>query len=76
MTALLIRNATLPDGRQGVDLLARDGRFEGSPLAERDLVVAHHREVRAPAAEVRPHRIELRDQQRDVRDLDGSEVER
>lgn len=25
--ALLIRNATLPDGRSGVDLLARDGRF-------------------------------------------------
>ena len=24
---LLIRNATLPDGRTGVDLLARDGRF-------------------------------------------------
>ncbi|HEX6016838.1 MAG TPA: amidohydrolase family protein [Burkholderiaceae bacterium] len=24
---LLIRNATLPDGRQGIDLLARDGRF-------------------------------------------------
>ena len=29
MTMLLIRNATLPDGRTGVDLLARDGAFEG-----------------------------------------------
>ncbi len=28
MTMLLIRNATLPDGRTGVDLLARDGAFE------------------------------------------------
>jgi len=27
MTTLLIRNATLPDGRTGIDLLARDGRF-------------------------------------------------
>jgi cytosine deaminase len=27
MTMLLIRNAALPDGRTGVDLLARDGRF-------------------------------------------------
>jgi cytosine/creatinine deaminase len=27
MTDLLITNATLPDGRRGVDLLARDGRF-------------------------------------------------
>src|SRR5262245_52034942 len=27
MTMLLIRNATLPDGRAGIDLLARDGRF-------------------------------------------------
>ncbi|MFN9746443.1 MAG: cytosine deaminase, partial [Betaproteobacteria bacterium] len=24
---LLIRHATLPDGRQGIDLLARDGRW-------------------------------------------------
>lgn len=28
MAALLIRNAALPDGRSGIDLLARDGRFE------------------------------------------------
>src|SRR5262245_34038404 len=27
MTMLLIRNATLPDGRKGIDLLAREGRF-------------------------------------------------
>jgi cytosine deaminase len=27
VAALLIRNATLPDGRSGIDLLARDGRF-------------------------------------------------
>jgi len=27
MSMLLIRNATLPDGRAGIDLLARDGRF-------------------------------------------------
>jgi cytosine/creatinine deaminase len=27
MTMLLIRNATLPDGRRGIDLLSRDGRF-------------------------------------------------
>jgi len=27
MSMLLIRNATLPDGRSGVDLLQRDGRF-------------------------------------------------
>jgi len=27
MTTLLIRNATLPDGRSGIDLLASDGRF-------------------------------------------------
>jgi cytosine deaminase len=27
MAMLLIHNATLPDGRRGVDLLARDGRF-------------------------------------------------
>ncbi len=28
MAALLIRNAALPDGRNGIDLLAREGRFE------------------------------------------------
>ncbi|HSC00577.1 MAG TPA: amidohydrolase family protein [Burkholderiaceae bacterium] len=27
MSTLLIRNATLPDGRSGIDLLAREGRF-------------------------------------------------
>ena len=27
MNSLLITNATLPDGRRGIDLLARDGRF-------------------------------------------------
>ncbi|MCW5660927.1 MAG: amidohydrolase family protein [Burkholderiaceae bacterium] len=27
MSQLLVRNATLPDGRRGIDLLARDGRF-------------------------------------------------
>jgi cytosine deaminase len=27
MTMLFIQNATLPDGRSGIDLLARDGRF-------------------------------------------------
>jgi cytosine/creatinine deaminase len=27
MSTLLIRNATLPDGRNGIDLLAREGRF-------------------------------------------------
>jgi len=27
MSMLLIRNATLPDGRAGIDMLARDGRF-------------------------------------------------
>ncbi|HVO08048.1 MAG TPA: amidohydrolase family protein [Burkholderiaceae bacterium] len=27
MTMLLIRNATLPDGRRGIDLLAQEGRF-------------------------------------------------
>jgi cytosine deaminase len=32
VSALLIRNAALPDGRRGVDLLARDGRFvEAAP---------------------------------------------
>lgn len=37
-TLMLIRNATLPDGRQGMDLLVRDGRFAaiGPALAAAD----------------------------------------
>jgi cytosine deaminase len=37
-TRMLIRNATLPDGRQGMDLLVRDGRFAaiGPALAAAD----------------------------------------
>jgi cytosine deaminase len=38
MSMLLIRHATLPDGRNGIDLLARDGRFVevGARLAAPD----------------------------------------